>query len=239
MSGQGLTYERDERWTAVDQYSFSHLHPKTSTTPSIEALEYALTNQEKSGLPDIAVSPSQGKFLKLQAQLIKAKNILEIGTLGGYSTIWLASASPDVKVTTVEVDPHHAEVAKATFKHAGVQDRVEVKLGPGLDVLPQLVEEVKQGKRDKYQLVFIDADKENNWNYVDLALGGLVESGTAIIVDNVVRKGQLADDKTEDSRILGARRVVENVGKDDRLDGVVVQTVGEKNYDGYLLAIVN
>ncbi|ORX97349.1 O-methyltransferas-like protein family 3 [Clohesyomyces aquaticus] len=231
------THEKDARWSAVDQYSFSHLHPKTSSTPSVEALDYALSNSEKKGLPDIAVSPSQGKFLMLQAKLLRAKNVLEVGTLGGYSTIWLANANPNIKVTTVEVDKHHAEVAQENFKKAGVDDRIEVRLGPGVEVLPPLAEEVKQGKRGAFQLVFIDADKENNWNYVDVALG-MCDSGAEIIVDNVVRKGKLAVENTGDSRIEGARKVVEMIGKDDRLDGVVLQTVGEKSYDGFLVAVV-
>lgn len=235
-SGQGQSHEQDPRWTKVDVYANSHLHPKTSTTPSHEALEYAQTNSEKEGLPDIAVSASQGKYLKLQAQFVKAKNILEVGTLGGYSTIWLANASPDVKVTTVEVNSHHAEVAKANLAHAGVADRVDVQLGPGIEVLPKLAEEVAQGKRGKFQLVFIDADKENNWNYVNTAIA-MSDPGAAIIVDNVVRKGNLAD-PNGNAQVQGARKVVEEVGKDERLDGVVVQTVGDKNYDGYLIAVV-
>lgn len=237
MSGQGQSYERDPRWTAVDEYSFTHLHPISQTSPSNEALSHALSNSEKQGLPDIAVSPSQGKYLKLQAQLVKAQNILEVGTLGGYSTIWLATSSPSVHVVSVEVDAHHAEVARSNIEHAGLGDRVEVQLGPGIEVLPKLAEEVKSGKRGKFQFVFIDADKENNWNYVDLAIG-MAEQGACIIVDNVVRKGQLAQDAGGDTRIEGARRVVENIGRDERLDGVVVQTVGEKNYDGFLIAVV-
>ena len=227
--------EQEAYWAPVDEYSFSHLHSNAHATPSISALEEARLNSEKQGLPDIAVSPSQGKFLKLQAQLIKAKNCLELGTLGGYSTIWLASAGPHVRVTSIEVDPHHASVAKANLQHAGVADRVDVHLGPGIDILPKLVEEVRQGKREKYQLVFIDADKQNNWNYVDSALS-MVDPGAIIIVDNVVRKGQLINPNGDD-RVQGARTVVEKVGKDERLDGVVLQTVGDKGYDGFLIAI--
>ncbi|KAF2258728.1 O-methyltransferas-like protein family 3 [Lojkania enalia] len=237
MSGQGQSYEKDKRWTAVDEYSFAHLHPKSSTSPSISVLEHALSNSEKQGLPDIAVSPSQGKFLYLQAKFVRAKSILEVGTLGAYSTIWLANSSPHVKVVSVEVDPHHAEVARANLEHAGVADRVEVKLGPGVDVLPQIAEEIKQGKREMFQLVFIDADKENNWNYVDAAIG-MSEPGAAIIVDNVVRKGRLAIAGTGDSRIEGARKVVEKIGADERIEGIVLQTVGDKNYDGFLIAVV-
>lgn len=237
MSGQGQSYEKDPRWSAVDEYSLGHLHPTSRTTPSNDVLEHALANSEQQGLPDIAVSPSQGKYLQLQARLLKAKNILEVGTLGGYSTIWLANAGPDVKVISVEVDEHHAKVARSNIEHAGVADRVDVRLGPGVDVLPKIVEQVKQGQLGKFQLVFIDADKENNWSYVDTALE-MCEPGACIIVDNVVRKGQLAQD-LDDPRIAGARRVVERVGKDSRLDGVVVQTVGDKNYDGFLIAVVN
>ena len=236
MSGKGQSYEKDARWAAVDKYSFGHLHPSSRNTPSEEVLELALLDSETQGLPDIAVSPSQGKYLQLQARLVKAKNILELGTLGGYSTIWLANASPDVRVISIEVDEHHAKVARNNIKRAGVADRVDVRLGAGVEVLPKIVEEVKQGKLGKFQLVFIDADKENNWNYVDTAIG-LCEPGACIIVDNVVRKGQLAHN-TDDPRVAGARRVVENIGKDDRLDGVVVQTVGDKNYDGFLIAVV-
>ncbi|KAJ4368923.1 hypothetical protein N0V83_006005 [Neocucurbitaria cava] len=236
MSGQGQSHEKDDRWTAVDEYAFSHLHPSTSTSPSLSALDYALKQQHDQGLPDIAVSPSQGKYLQLTARLARAKNILEVGTLGGYSTIWLANTAPDVSVVSVEVDEHHAKVARGNVDFAGVGDRVDIRLGPGVDVLPKLAEEVKSGKRGKFQFVFIDADKENNWNYVDVALG-MCEPGAVVIVDNVVRQGKLASE-TNDPRIAGARRVVENIGKDGRLDGIVMQTVGEKSYDGFLLAVV-
>jgi predicted O-methyltransferase YrrM len=235
MSGHGQSHEHDPRWTAVDEYAFSHLHP-SSATPKISALDHALSTSEREGLPDIAVSPSQGKYLQLQARLMRAKNILEVGTLGGYSTIWLANATSEVKVTSVEVDKHHAEVARANVKYAGVENRVDIQLGPGIEVLPQLAQEVKSDKREKFDFVFIDADKENNWNYVDIALG-MCKPGACIIVDNVVRKGQLANDVSHPA-IVGARKVVENVGKDARLDGVVMQTVGEKNYDGFLFAVV-
>jgi predicted O-methyltransferase YrrM len=236
MSGQGQSYEKDPRWTAVDDYSFAHLHPSSRRTPTNEVLNHALSTSTAQGLPDIAVSASQGKYLQLQARLLKAKNVLEVGTLGGYSTIWLAHASADVKVVSIEVDAHHAEVARANLEHAGVADRVDVRLGAGVDMLPQIKDEVEQGRLGRFQLVFIDADKENNWNYVDIAIG-MCEPGACIIVDNVVRKGKLAEE-TDDPRVAGARRVVENIGRDERLDGVVVQTVGDKDYDGFLIAVV-
>lgn len=231
----GQSYETDPRWTAVDHYSFSHLHPPSSTSPTNRVLDAAIANSEKHGLPNIAVSPSQGKFLMLQAQLLRVQNVLEVGTLGGYSTIWLASASPDIRVITVEVDERHAAIARENLAAAGVADRVEVIVGSGLDVLPKLVKEVQSGARGKFDLVFVDADKENNWAYVDHALGMCVQ-GACIIVDNVVRKGMLADSSTTDFKVLGARKVVEEVGKDERLDGVALQTVG-KGYDGFLMAI--
>ncbi|KAI4911045.1 hypothetical protein J4E90_007302 [Alternaria incomplexa] len=232
----GQSHEKDPRWTAVDTYSFGHLHPSTRISPSQSALQHALDASQQAGLPDIAVSPSQGKYLQLTARLARSKNILEVGTLGGYSTIWLATSSPNVKVISVEVDMHHANVARSNIQTAGLEDNVDVIEGPGMDVLPALAQQVRDGKRPKFDFVFIDADKENNWNYVDIALG-MCEAGACVIVDNVVRKGQLAEE-TDDPRIAGAKRVVENVGKDERLDGVVLQTVGEKSYDGFLLATV-
>ncbi|KAF2745801.1 S-adenosyl-L-methionine-dependent methyltransferase [Sporormia fimetaria CBS 119925] len=239
MAEQNDTNERTDRWTAVDHYTFNHLHAnKPSATPSPSSLQHALSTSQARGLPDIAVSPSQGKFLKLQAQIARAKNILEIGTLGGYSTIWLASAGPDVSVVSIEVSEKHAEIARANIAHAEYAERVDVVVGAGLDVLPRLVEEVGMGRRERFDFLFVDADKENNWAYVDLSLG-MMRRGAVVVVDNVVRKGQLARDDTGDSRVEGVRKLIESVGMDDRLDGVVLQTVGEKSYDGFLMAIVN
>ena len=236
MTNQVQPPTKDPRWTAVDAYSFAHLHPSTRSTPSTGALTHALTTSAAHGLPDIAVSASQGKYLQLQARLVKARHVLEVGTLGGYSALWLAHASADVRIVSVEVDAHHAAIARENLAHAGVANRVEVRVGAGVDVLPRIREEVEMGTQGKFQLVFIDADKENNWNYVDVAIG-MCEPGACIIVDNVVRKGQLAVE-SDDPRIAGARRVVEMVGRDERLDGVVMQTVGEKSYDGFLIAVV-
>lgn len=186
----------------------------------------------------------QGKFLAVQCRMVNAKNVLEIGTLGGYSSIWFASAGPDVHVTSVEVDPRHREVAMENIAFAGLSDRIEVLLGAGLDVLPKLAREVEEGRRQKFDFVFIDADKENNWNYFQLALP-IVKERTCIYVDNVVRKGKLASAEASeqaaaqgDLRIAGCRTLVENVGKDERVEAVVLQTVSEKNYDGFLMAVV-
>jgi predicted O-methyltransferase YrrM len=235
MFGQTRSYSRESRWTAVDEFAFSRLHPSTSA-PSVPALNHALANMEKAGMFNIAVSPSLGKYLQLQARLVRAKHILEVGTLGGYSTIWLANTAPDVKVTSVEVDEHHVEVARANLKHAGVVDRVDIRLGPGMKVLPQLAAEIQSGKREKFQFVFVDADKENNWNYVNMAIG-MCEPGTCIIVDNVVRNINWTSD-VGDPRSREARQFVENLGKDERLEGVVMQTVGERSWDGFLFAVV-
>ncbi|KAF2092532.1 O-methyltransferas-like protein family 3 [Rhizodiscina lignyota] len=227
-------YEEDNRWTAVDNYTSKHLNTASKLN---EALNNALKNSDAHGLPPISVSEHQGKFLMLQARMSGAKHILEVGLLGGYSTIWLANSNPDVKVTTVEVSEDNAAVAKENLKAAGVADRVEVVVGSGVEVLPRLVEEVKAGKRPPFGFFFIDADKQNNWTYVDNACEMALPKA-CIYVDNVVRKGNLAEESATDERILGNRKMVENVGKDSRLDATVIQTVSDKNYDGFLFAVV-
>jgi len=167
------------------------------------------------------------------------KNVLEIGTLGGYSTIWLASADPNIKITTIEVSEEHAAVAREAFEYAGISDRVEILMGTGREVLPRLQKEIDDGKREKYGFVFVDADKPNNACYLDASVG-LTKQRGCIIVDNVVRKGTLAreDLAADDPKVRGSREVVEAAGKDDRLDATLMQTVGEKNYDGFLICAV-
>lgn len=176
----------------------------------------------------------------LQARMLRAKNVLEVGTLGGYSTIWLASAWEGVRVMTVEIDEHHQRVALENLAYAGLENRVEAILGPGVEVLPRLLEEVRAGRRERFDMVFIDADKVNNWGYFDLAVQ-MCRPGACVIVDNVVRRGFLADAEKAKTDVMveGSRRVVENAGKDPRVDAVVIQLVGEKNYDGFLVATVN
>lgn len=232
-------YEQDGRWGAVDAYTSTHLFP-ASRNKYHDALEFAYKNSIEKGLPDIASYPAQGRYLSIQAQIAGAKNVLEVGTLGGYSSIWIASGLPaDAKITTVEVDPKHKQVAEENIAKAGLTDRITVHLGAGLDVLPKLVEEVKAGKRDPFDFIFIDADKENNLAYFDLILPA-VRSRTPIFVDNVVRRGKLADETLAeaDPRVAGARKLVEAVGRNEKVDAVVIQTVSEKNYDGFLLAVV-
>lgn len=231
----GQWYEKDQRWTDVDHYAIKHLQQDPSLR---EALQNAKELAEREGLPNIEVSTLQGKFLALQAQLIGAKHILEVGTLGGYSAIWFASTG--AHVTSVEINSHHKEVAEEAIREAGLSEQVDVVLGAGVDVLPRLRADVEAGTRAKFDLVFIDADKENNWTYFDQAIR-MSRSRALIMVDNVVRRGTLANEKLaeSESRVQGARRVVEAVGKDERvLESSLLQTVGEKNYDGFLVAVV-
>jgi predicted O-methyltransferase YrrM len=162
-------FEHDERWTKVDEYNWSHLHAK-GAYPDTKLMESVLESSEFAGLPPIAVAPAHGKFLQLQAKMLQAKTILEVGMLGGYSTIWLATSHPDVKVTSIELDTEFAKVAKKHFELAGVSDRIEVVLGSALDKLPGLLQEVKDGKRPKIDMAFIDANKENNLEYFNTAV---------------------------------------------------------------------
>ena len=230
-------YESDTRWTAIDSYTMSHLHPSSrpSSAPIKAAAEYAADQ----GLDDIALPPAVGKFLALQCRMLGVKYALEVGTLGGYSAIWLLTENPQLRVTTCEYEPHHVEVARKNFENAGVLDRVEILQGAALDHLPRLLGEIESGKRERFGLTFIDADKENNWNYFDSAVK-MSTPKACIVVDNVVSKGKLADPAAAETNgmVRGGRTVVENVGRDERVDGCVLQIVGEKDYDGFLMAAV-
>jgi len=228
-------HEHDPRWNAVDEYAFGHSHP--STRPNTEALRHALENSQAAGLPDISASAAQAKYMAL---LIRAQGIthaLEVGTLGAYTAIWLASENPGLHLTTVEFNSEHVKVARANIEHAGLTDRIELIEGAGIDVLPRLLEEVQAGKRPKLGFTFIDADKPNNWNYFDLAVQ-MSAPQAWVVVDNVVRQGKIVDLENLDPRFYGAREAIEKAGKDPRVDSVVIQTVGEKNYDGALWAVV-
>lgn len=231
--------EHDPRWNAVEAYTSAHL-----LTPSRnkfhEALEFAYKNSIDKGLPDIASNPAQGKLLSIYAQIAGAKNVLEVGTLGGYAAIWIASGLPDhAKLTTIEVDPHHKKVAEENIANAGLDDKITVELGPALQVLARLVQEVQNGTRDKFDFVFIDADIENNLPYFDLALQA-VQPRTPIFVDNTVLRGLIVDEAfaKKEPRLAGVRNLIESVGANEKVDAVVIQTVSEKNYDGFLLAVV-
>jgi predicted O-methyltransferase YrrM len=215
-------------WTSVDAYYTDAL-----VKPD-EALDAALRDSDAAGLPPINVTPNQGKLLNLMARMCGARSILEIGTLGGYSTIWLARALPDGgRLVTLEADPRHAEVAAANIARAGLSDRVDVRVGSALDTLPQ----VEADGLGPFDLVFIDADKPSNPFYVEWALK-ITHPGSVIIVDNVVREGAVVESDSEDSAVLGVRRMNELIATDQRLTATAIQTVGSKGYDGMLVALV-
>ncbi|MFH8710270.1 O-methyltransferase [Streptomyces zaomyceticus] len=216
------------QWNAVDTYFTDTI------APADEALTAALAGSVAAGLPEIAVAPNQGKLLHLLARIQGARSILEIGTLGGYSTIWLARALPtDGRLITLEYDPEHAEVARTNIARAGLDKIVEVRTGAALDSLPQLEAE----GAGPFDLFFIDADKVNNPRYVEWALK-LSRPGSVIIVDNVVRGGRITTPDPDDPAITGTRELFELVAAEPRLDATAVQTVGAKGYDGLLLARV-
>ncbi|MDF2760046.1 MAG: methyltransferase [Thermomicrobiales bacterium] len=226
MENRGIMTE--ELWTAVDRYLGDLLAPADS------ALEAALAASAAAGLPAINVSPLQGKLLHLLARAIGARNVLEIGTLGGYSTIWLARALPEGgHLISLEADPRHAEVARANIARAGLQAIVEVRLGMALDTLPGLAAE----RREPFDFVFIDADKPNNPAYFDWALQ-LSRPGSIIVVDNVVRDGEVIDAGSDSPTVQGVRRVLERLSAEPRVSATAIQTVGAKGYDGFAIALV-
>lgn len=230
--------EPGPKWIATDLYTLSHLDPSTSHNSAI--LESTLDNSIAQGLPDIYSSRAFAKFLALQAKAIDAKHFLEVGTLGGFASIWLASENPNLKVTTLEYNPHHAEVARKNIANAGLSGRIIVHVGPAMETLPTVLYEIDAGKLSKFDMVYVDADKENNWNYVDTAINGC-RKGAIIIVDNVVQGGEIAsgnDLSDKPQYVAGAREVIENVGKDGRVTATVIQTVGGGRHDGFLYAVV-
>jgi predicted O-methyltransferase YrrM len=216
------------QWTAVDQYISNRLVGEDS------ALDAALRASDEAGLPSIAVAPNQGKFLQLLARMLQARQILEVGTLGGYSTIWLARALPTSgRVVTLESNAHHAEVARGNIVRAGLSDVVDVRVGPALDTLPALTEE----SGEPFDLTFIDADKASIPEYFEWALT-LSRAGAVIVVDNVVRGGALIDEESEDAAVQGVRRFHDALADDPRVSATSLQTVGLKGYDGFTLAFV-
>jgi predicted O-methyltransferase YrrM len=195
-----------------------------------EVLEAALTAGVEAGLPSIEVTPTQGKLLHLLARMVGARRILEIGTLAGYSTIWLARALPeDGRLLSLELDPHYAAVARSNLERAGLADRVEVRVGPALATLEQIDE--------SFDMVFIDADKQATADYLEHALR-LTHPGSVIVADNVIRAGAVADPDDEDPRVLGMRRFFERAAAEPRLSATAIQTVGAKGHDGLAIALV-
>jgi predicted O-methyltransferase YrrM len=213
----------DTTWRDVDKYFTDTI------VHGDEVLKQALRDSKEAGLPHIAVSATQGKQLYLMALAIGAKRILEVGTLGGYSTIWMARALPkDGKLVSLEIDPKHAKVARANVERAGLSAQVDIQVGPAIELLPKL-----QGPFD---LAFIDADKESNADYFAHALR-LSRKGSVIVVDNVVRDGKVIDAKGN-AQIQGVRRMMDMLAAEKRVAATAIQTVGDKGYDGYLMAVV-
>lgn len=198
------------------------------------ALEAALAANAAGGLPPIDVSPAHGRMLHLFARMVGARRVLEVGTLGGYSTISLARAlPPGGKVVTLEIDPRHAEVARGNLAKAGVDGMVEIRLGPAIDSLRAMI----AAGEEAFDFVFVDADKQSNADYVRAALD-LTHPGSAIVVDNVVRQGKVIDQASTDAMVQGTRRLYDYLHTETRLDCTAVQTVGAKNWDGFVLALV-
>ncbi|MEY5060612.1 MAG: hypothetical protein RIS45_533 [Planctomycetota bacterium] len=226
----GMVNQADSasRWTAVDRALESWLAPEDS------ALRDATEAAARGGLPEIAVAPVQGRLLEVLARVVGARRILEIGTLAGYSAIWLARALPEGgRLVTLELDPARAEIARGNLAQAGLADRVEVVTGRAVDSLDAMI---TRGEAP-YDLIFIDADKESCPQYLERAVA-LSRAGTLILVDNVVRRGRLIDANTGDAGVDGARKMMDMVAQHPRLEAAGIQTVGAKGYDGMLIALV-
>ncbi|KKB61964.1 methyltransferase [Robbsia andropogonis] len=218
-----------ENWTVVDNY-FSQ-----ALIPSDSALETTLKSSAVAGLPSINVAPNQGKLLYLLAKIRNAKRILEIGTLGGYSTIWLARALPsNGRLISLESNVEYADLARRNIAAAGLSDVVSVIVGTAVRSLEQLIEE----KAEPFDLVFIDADKGSNPDYLRLSLA-LSRPGTVVIGDNVVRNGRISDVNNQDPDVIGVRKFFELAASDRRLDTTAVQTVGSKGWDGFSITLVS
>jgi predicted O-methyltransferase YrrM len=216
-------------WTAVDAYLADHLIPKD------DALEAALRESEAAGLPPIQVTALQGKMLQIFARMVGARRILEVGTLGGYSTIWLARALPENgRLITLEAAAKHAAVARRNLERAGLMGRVELHEGPALDSLPKLL---AAGEKP-FDMIFLDADKEHNAEYLEWALR-LSHPGTVIITDNVIREGSVLNPSSDDPMVKGTRRFFEAVAAEPHVSATAIQTVSGKKYDGFALLMVN
>ncbi|WP_218729106.1 O-methyltransferase, partial [Enterobacter chuandaensis] len=215
-----------QQWSAVDNYMISSLIPED------EVLEKVLENNKRAGLPEHDVAANQGQLLALFVRMTQARRILEIGTLGAYSSIWMARAlPPNGKLITLEADPTHADVALQNIRLAGLSDRIELIEGPALKSLENF------GEVPPFDLIFIDADKPNNPGYLEWSLH-YSRPGTVIIGDNVVRDGEVINGESDDARVLGVRRFIEMMGDNPRLTATALQTVGIKGWDGFTLAIV-
>ncbi len=218
-----------ELWTAVDAYLADHLIAED------EVLQAALRESEAAGLPPIQVTALQGRMLQIFARMMGARRILEVGTLGGYSTIWLARALPEGgRLITLEAAAKHAAVARKNLKRAGVLERVELREGPALDTLPKLETE----GAGPFDFIFLDADKEHNAEYLEWALR-LARPGTVIVTDNVVREGAVLDARSDEAAVQGTRRFFEALSAERRVTATAIQTVSGKKYDGFALLMVD
>lgn len=220
---------QDDLWTAVESYIDGLL------IPSDPVLEAAVAASEAAELPPIAVSPSQGRLLYLLARMLRAHRILEIGTLGGYSTIWMARALPaNGCIVTLESDPKHCDVAQSNLSLADLEPTIDLRLGKALETLPELAAE----GLEPFDMVFIDADKENNEAYFRWALR-LARPGALIVIDNVIRDGEVANPNSDDPRVQGVRRLNEAIAAESHVEATTIQTVGSKGYDGFTVALLN
>lgn len=216
-----------QQWSAVDNYMISSL------IPDDDVLKQVLENNKRAGLPEHDVAANQGQFLALLVRMTQARRILEIGTLGAYSAIWMARALPaDGKLITLEADPTHAGVARQNIRLAGLNERIELIEGPAVNTLENLA------NTPPFDLIFIDADKPNNPHYLEWALH-YSRPGTLIVGDNVVRDGEVINGQSDDARVQGVRRFIEMIGDNPRLTATALQTVGIKGWDGFTLALVN
>ncbi|MBS1699171.1 MAG: O-methyltransferase [Actinobacteria bacterium] len=221
-----MAESKPEIWRAVDEYLAETL---VGHDPALEA---ALRAQQQAGMPAIEVAPVSGKLLNLLVRISGSRRVLEIGTLGGYSTIWMARAVGDEgRVVTIEAEPDNAAVARASIDAAGVGELVEIRIGRAAEVLPALAAE------EPFDLVFIDADKESNTIYLDWA-ARLGHPGTVVVVDNIGRDGDIVDPSSSDSMVTGTRAGLEMLGRDPRFDATALQTVGVKGWDGVAIALV-
>ncbi len=219
----------DPNWSDVDDYIVRHLIGKD------EALDACLAANEKAGLPAIDVSPAQGRMLELLARGVSARRILEIGTLGGYSAIWLARAlSDDGRLVSLELEPHYAAIARSNLERAGQSDKVEIIVGKAVNSLSAM----EANKAPPFDFVFVDADKENYAAYLDHAIR-LSRTGAMLVFDNVVREGGVIDPDSDDPKVPGTRALYAALQNHPKVDATAIQTVGSKNWDGFLLAVVH
>ena len=217
-----------EIFAQVDQYIGNLLAPEDDILKSV------ISSLAIAGLPQHSISPNQGKFLQVMMQLCNAKNVLEIGTLGGYSTIWMARALPsDGKIITLEVDSNHAALAQKNIEYAGISDKVDLKIGMALQILPELVE-----SKAVFDLIFIDADKPPYMEYFEFAIN-LSRPGTVIICDNVIREGKILDPKSTDEKVFGVQRFNQLLATNNKVTATILPTIGVKEYDGMAIAVVN